>query len=206
MKHVAYIFFSVLGILLSIATISSCSRNQTLEGEWEANPIRLNLPGASNATATVSVDFGTPAQSMQAGSVMLTAVINLDEEAFSTAPSIERPWQNSISATASITGQYVRSDNDDNDIAITLDPSSLIINVDSSGVQYDRNVLTGEETQVLDSLNAATISRWRVVLSQEMQREFAKFNSIEDIKIHHGELMSAEIDGRDITLRKVGIQ
>lgn len=206
MKTTTSLFFAALGVLLSITIISSCSKAKTLEGAWEAQPVRIDVPGASNGTATVTIDFGQPAQSVSAGTVNLSAVINLDEEAFTTAPGINQPWQTSIAATASISGRYVAADDDDDDILLNLDPSTLVVNVDPSVVNYDSNLLTEQETETLDSISSAAAERWRVALTEVMRREFARYASIEDIDIHHGEMMTAEIQDHDCTFRRVGVQ
>lgn len=203
MKLSTTLFFCAVGMLLSVCAISSCSREKTIEGAWEGPPQHLDVPGAVNALATVTLDFGSPAQSTRAGNINISAVINLDEQAFTTHPAIEHPWQASIAATASISGRYVAEDNDGDDIIISLDPSTLTVTIDPAGLVYDQNALTGDETASLDSLSAATASRWRVTLTNVMREQFYNLSHIEDIKIHHGDLLSAEINDRDCTFRKV---
>lgn len=206
MKATTSLFFATLGVLFSITVISSCSKAKTLEGAWEASPVRLDVPGTSDGTVTVTIDFGTPAQSASAGNVTLSAVINIDEAVLNTAPGIEQPWQTSISATATITGRYVASEEDDDDILLNLDPYSLVVNVDPAVVNYDQNLLTDQDTEALDSINAAAVSRWRIALSNVMRQEFARYTKIEDIEIHNGDVMTAEIEDHDCTFRRVGTQ
>lgn len=204
MKFITPAFFGALAVLGTISVVSSCSRTQPLSGAWEAAPERIAVPDASDATSTLTIDF-TPVESRSTpGQVNFSAVIELHQAASTNSGSIEQPWQVSVSATASAQGTYVYEDGEDDDILITLDPSSMTVTVDPDGVVYNDNVLTGADTAALDSLTAATVSRWRVLLTPVVREQFNSYLHLEDIKVHHNAMLTAEIGHRDVTFRAVG--
>lgn len=206
MKFITPTFFGTLAVLGAICVISSCSRTQSLAGAWEAAPERIVVADASDATSTVTLDF-TPVENRRTpGQVSLTAVIELHQGVGTSSGSIEQPWEVSVAATASATGTYIYEDGDDDDILITIDPSSLTVTVDPDGVVYNDNVLTGAETSSLDSLTAATAARWRVLLTPALREQFNQYRRMDDIKVHHNSMLTAEISDRDVTFRGVGRQ
>lgn len=204
MKFITPTFFGTLAVLGAICIISSCSRNQNLAGAWEAAPERIAVADASDATSTVTLDFAPVQNRRTPGQVNISAVIELHQAAGTTSGSIEQPWEVSVAATATATGTYIYEDGDDDDILITIDPSSLTVRVDPDGVVYNDNVLTGAETAALDSMTAATASRWRVMLTPAIREQFNRYLRLDDVKVHHNSLMSAEIGHRDVTFRGVG--
>lgn len=204
MKFITPTFFGVLAVLGAISVVSSCSRTQNLAGAWEASPERINVQGAAEATSTVTLDFAPVQNTRTPGQVNISAVIEVRQQATSNSGSVEQPWEATVAATASASGTYVYEDGDDDDILITLDPSTMTVTVDPDGVVYTDNVLTGAETSNLDSLTAAAVSRLRVLLTGAVRDQFSQYSRMEDIKVHHGALMSAEIDHRDVTFRAVG--
>ncbi|MBO4978165.1 MAG: hypothetical protein J6C67_05550 [Muribaculaceae bacterium] len=200
MKTLTTAFFTTLAVLFSVTIVSSCSKALNIQGAWQASPSRLDIPGAADATATVTVDFGT-ADGSGTGDVNLSAVINIQQAVSADAPAVEMPWMQNIAATASVTGRYMSSEHDDDDIILSLNPSTLTVNVDPSGISYNEDMLSGMDSAAVDSLTAATADRWRVLITNAIRAEFDRYTTIEDVKIHHGEIMSAEICDRDVTLR-----
>ena len=106
--------------------------------------------------------------------------------------------------SSSMPAEVQLSDGSDDDIIITLDPSSFIVNIDPAGVVFDNNVVTGMESSALDSLTAACADRWRVLLAGPMREVFYSYGRMDDIKIHHNDLMSAGVNHRDCSFRRLG--
>lgn len=207
MKLSTLSFFCALAVLFSVAAISSCSRAERIAGQWQANPERIaHLAGSADASTTVTLDFRPDAESRKAGGdVYLSAVIEVQSAMTGMATPVDAAYENNVAATASVTGHYVYSDDDDDDILISLDPSTFQVNVDPDGVSFAENLLTGRQQPELDSISATLAERWRVALTPTMREVFGRYSSIEDIKVHHGDIMSCEIADRDVTLRRVGV-
>ena len=164
MKVSTTVFFGGLALLGALSCISSCAHTDRIVGAWEAAPVPLNVPDAADASAIVTLDFGQITSSSMPAEVQLSATIDVRQAVQGDPLAATRPWEQSVAATASISGSYAYGDGSDDDIIITLDPSSFIVNIDPAGVVFDNNVVTGMESSALDSLTAACADRWRVLL------------------------------------------
>ena len=196
--------FSAATFAAFIVLSSACSNGTPYAGAWQGNPERLDIPEASDASATVTVDFSPNADKKNSGIVNLSAVIEVEQPLSGTEFGAET-YQTSIAATASITGRYVSEDDDDDDIVVSFDPASMVVNVDHSGVTFSQNILSGMQQPMLDSLTTATAEQWRIALTPRIRDLFNRYHTIDDIKIHHQDIMSCEIADRDYTFRRVGV-
>ena len=198
-------FFSVIATLGIIAAVSACAHTDRFAGTWQGNPERMdNVPGVADAVSTITLDFAPDATDKSKGIVDIMAVMEVSQAVAGIAEDTNVPYQANITATATISGQYT-SDHEGEDLLVSFDSSSLKVNVDPSGVSFSENIITGTERPVLDSLTAATADRWRVILSSAIRDRFNSYRRIEDIKIHHGDMLSCEVDDRDLTFRRVGV-
>lgn len=195
--------FCASAFVALLAITASCSGGTQFAGAWQGNPERINVEGASDASATVTVDFSPNSDSKNAGIINLSAVIEVEQPV--TGGAVDRAYQSSIAATASITGRYVTEDDDDDDLVVSFDPSTMVVNVDPSGVTFSQNILSGMQQPMLDSLTSVTAEHWRVALTPHIRDLFNRYHSIEDIKVHHQDIMSCEIADRDYTFRRVGV-
>lgn len=197
-------FFSLLAILGAITAISSCSKTDYVAGLWQGNPEHIvSIPSASDATSTITIDFSPRSDKKGQGQVDLNAVIEVQQAVVGQATNIQSPYQANITATASISGNYVPEQGEDDDFILSFDASTLKVNVDPSGVVFVNNITNNTEKPLLDSLTTATADQWRVILTKVIREEFYKFSNIEDVKVHHGDMMSMEIDHHDKTFRRI---
>lgn len=204
MKYLTTPYFAFIATLLCIAAISSCSRNDTITGSWTGTATRIgNIPDAADASAVITMSFddaNTAAD--KGGDVMLSAIIDVNQAVSSPNAVIDEPYEVSVAATATISGRYVFEDRDKDDIILSLDPSTLQVNVDPAGVTYSQNILSGKQRPQLDSLTSTTIARWRIEITKAIRDEFYKYQKISGIEVHHGNILSCEIDDRDYSFRK----
>ena len=204
MKFSTASFFGALTVLGALIFISTCSRTDRFAGEWMGTPTRMmDIPGASDATSTISIDFAPSADVRRGGDVLMSATIDVSQAVTGSVISPEAPYQVDVAATASIRGRYVAEDDDDDDILLHLDPSTLQVNVDPAGVTFSENILTGLQRPTLDSLTMQTVDAWRVLITSAIRDEFYKYQKIDDIKVHHGDMLSCEVADRDYTFRRV---
>lgn len=204
MKFSTASFFGALTVLGALIFISSCSRTDRFAGEWMGTPTRMmDIPGASDATSTISIDFAPSSDVRRSGDVLMSATIDVSQAVTGSIISPDAPYQVDVAATASIRGRYVAEDDDDDDILLHLDPSTLQVNVDPAGVTFSENILTGLQRPTLDSLTMQTVDAWRVLITSAIRDEFYKYQKIDDIKVHHGDMLSCEVADRDYTFRRV---
>ena len=77
--------------------------------------------------------------------------------------------------------------------------------VDPDGVTYSSNILTGTPTATLDSMTAATADHWRVILTPVMRDIFNRYTVIDDIEVHHNDMLRCEIAKKDLVFSRVGV-
>lgn len=203
MKTIAGTLFSLAALFVASASISSCSKQEQFAGQWQGAPENIQIQGAANATATVTLDFApAPGQKGQ-GNVNISAVINASWPA--TSDGIDRAYQANIVATASASGRYVAEDKDYDDIILSLDPSTFAVNVNRDGITYAENVLTGVQQPVLDSLTTTTAERWRQIITPVVRTLFNSYTTIDDIEVHHNDILKCEIGDKDYVFNRTGV-
>lgn len=186
------------------ASFSSCSKPKDVAGAWEAAPERVSVPGTADVSSTVTLDFAPSANDVRTGQVNISSVISLQQMASTQAATLEQPWEVTVAATATANGTYTFENGEDDEILIAIDPASVSINVDPAGVTFVNNPLTGVESSYLDSLTNVVANQYKAMLTAPITNQFSQFRKIDDIEIHNGTMMSAEIGHKDIILRKVG--
>lgn len=197
-------FFGAVATLLGISAVTSCSRSERYAGQWQGNSERILVDGTSDASAIVTLDFAPSIDSKTPGAINISAVIEVEtpQSGFS---GFDADYMANIAATASICGTYVYEDDDDDDLIVSFDPSTLSVFVDPAGVTFSQNVLTGVQQPVIDSLSRAAADRWRVAITPVVRDLFNRYTTIDDIKVHHTDIMSCEVAHRDYTFRRVGV-
>lgn len=202
MKALTTGFFAVITALGITAAVSSCSQKQRIYGQWMGESQNIILPGTADATATTTFDFA-PMDKREGGKVNLSAVIAIVEPV-SGIEGIALQFQANITATASVDAKYVYKDDDDDELVLVFDPSTLKVDIDPSDVVLSDNALTGTEKPTLDSLTAATTERWRLALTPVIRQEFQKYGRIDDMEFHGSDVMTCEIEHRKLTFHRVG--
>ncbi len=197
-------FFSLLAVLGAITIVSSCSKTDYVAGLWQGNPERIiDIRDASDASSTMSIDFASRSGKNGSGEVLLNTVVEVQQAVTGMTDNAGVPYQANVTATASISCTYAPEDGDDDDYILSLDASTLKVNVDPDGVVFTDNLLTNMERPVLDSLTAATADQWRVLITAAVREQFYKYTRLDDVKVHNGDIMSAEVAHRDVTFRRV---
>lgn len=202
MKQSTKSLFAFAG-LAGMVLLSSCDKTENIAGVWQGNPSRLEVAGAANAMATTSFDFA-PNPDNRSGHLNISSIIEIENPLPGNAESnFAEPYAASIAATASANASYVFEEGDDDDILVSIVPGSLNVVVDPDGVTFDRKILSGMMQSQVDSLSQSMAENMKTIITAAIQREYSKYQKIDDIKVHHGDMMSCEIADRDQTFRKV---
>ena len=206
MKLTKFLLITAAVLLGFSVAVSSCQGEAKYIGMWQGNPEHLvSVPGANDATITVTLDFSPNAEQRGTGIITLNATIEATQSVTNVMTSLDQAYEANIAATASIIGNYVRADDDDDDVLVTFNPTSMQLNVDPAGVTFSNNILTGVPEPMLDSLSQATAAHWKTALLPAVREVFNRYRKIDDIKVHHGDMMSCELADRDYTFRRVGV-
>jgi hypothetical protein len=196
--------FAAVGCLLATFLLSSCDSKQkvseNLRGVWATDPEALHDTGAARTTVTRLIEF-TPSESNGEGNITLVAYITVEN----TVPfndSIVTPLTITASGTASMSGTYAMKDHDDMDIS--LNPSTLSVNVDPDAVQLNYDVLSESSSSDVVNLTGAS----SILASQQIghiaRNIFFHLTEIEDIKVNYN-LMKCELDDTDFVFHRQGV-
>lgn len=183
--------------------IVSCGHNDKFIGTWTAttpDDITASVPAASMATSLVSVSFMPGADSKDGGSVALSSVISVNQPV-QPGGGIEQAYEVNVAATASVGGTWQYKGDDDDDLILAFDPSTLKVNVDNNGVTFTQNLLTGSQQPQIDSLTAVTAQQWKAQLTRALTIEFRRYRQLDDVKVHKGDILTFEIENPDQTLQ-----
>ncbi|MDE6352090.1 MAG: hypothetical protein K2K88_02965, partial [Muribaculaceae bacterium] len=135
------------------------------------------------------------------GTLTMSGLISVN----STVPQgdgIESPISYTASGVATIQGEWTVDDDDE--IKIFLDGTTMKIDVDPDGVVLDYNVLTGTSTPDTTAIKPVLAGMVKKAISTGVETKFFNAKKIDDIKIKDN-IMSCEIDDYDITLRRQNV-
>ena len=203
MKTIACSLLSLAALVAASVGMSSCSDSAYYAGQWQGNPETIQIQGASNAMATITIDFAPTPGEKGRGNVNISAVINASQPA--SSDGIEQVYEANIVATASASGSYVAEDRDYDDIIFSLNPSSFNVNVERDGVAFAQNALTEAQQPMLDSLTNVTAERWRKNITPVVRDIFNTYSTIEDIKVLHNDILKFEVGHKDYIFKRVGV-
>lgn len=195
-------FFCAVGVLASTAVVTSCSKADRLAGLWQGEQQRLtDVQNVADATSVMTIDF-VPGTNGAENKADFSAVIEV-EQPVNALEGVDANYAVNVTAVATINATYVNEHGEDDDYILTFDPSSLQVTVDPSGVSFSENLLSGMEQPAVDSLTAATAEQWRVALTPVAREEFYKYRRIEDVEVHHADVMTLELGKTKLTFHRV---
>lgn len=182
---------------LMSACDSKAKLAEAVQGQWTGNPETVLDTGAASATMTRILEFTKGAADTE-GSVTMTAMISV-ENTMQFNDSIVTPLQITASGTATITGVYQAKDDDE--LTISLDATSMNVNVDPDAVKLNYNIATENSAPLVEKLKPGAAILATQQINRAAQNAFSNITEIDDIKIN-GNIMSCEINHTDLTLTK----
>lgn len=185
---------------LFLIFLVSCDNRENVEGQWQSDPIKLDLPNTATSSATLVMTFS------QDGNVSLNSNINLTEP-MPLSQEVIAPYAVSVSATASIEGKWRYASGENDEVLISFDFTSFAVNIDPDAVIMAENTVDGQEAPKLEVLKSATIAKYNVLLTSEMRTYFSSFSKLDDIKAKNS-VLTFEIEGQNghdqhITLHEI---
>ena len=132
------------------------------------------------------------------GTVTMMAMITV-ENAMQFNDSLVSPLQITASGTAMITGVYQAKDDDE--LMISLDVTSMSVNVDPEAVQLNYNVLSEESKPIVEKLRPGAMVLATQQINRAAQNIFSNVTKIDDIHVK-GSIMTCEINDHDLIFNK----
>lgn len=184
-----------------MALMTSCDSKaklaEAVQGEWTGNPEKVLDTGAASASMVRMLEFTKGAADTE-GSVTMTAMISV-ENTMQSNDSIVTPLQITASGTATITGVYQAKDHDE--LTISLDATSMTVNVDPDAVKLNYNIVTENSEPLIAKLKPGAAILATQQINRAAQNAFSNITEIDDIKIN-GNIMRCEINHTDLTFTK----
>lgn len=189
---------AVAGMLtLMTACDTKAKLAESVQGKWTGNPEKMLDTGAASASMVRTLEFTKGAADTE-GSVTMTAMITV-ENTMQSNDSIVTPLQITASGVATITGVYQAKDDDE--LTISLDATSMNVNVDPDAVKLNYNIATATSAPLVEKLKPGTAILATQQINRAAQNAFSNITEIDDIKIE-GSIMRCEINHTDLTFTK----
>jgi len=189
---------AVAGMLtLMTACDTKAKLAESVQGKWTGNPEKMLDTGAASASMVRTLEFTKGAADTE-GSVTMTAIITV-ENTMQSNDSIVTPLQITASGVATITGVYQAKDDDE--LTISLDATSMNVNVDPDAVKLNYNIATATSAPLVEKLKPGAAILATQQINRAAQNAFSNITEIDDIKIE-GSIMHCEINHTDLTFTK----
>ncbi len=183
-------------LLLGAGLLGSCSKGPDFTGTWTSlapDDITADLPGASTAGSLMSIQFTENAENSRNGSVVLSSILDITQPVQGTQAAIDRPYEASVAATASVGGTWMYNGDDNDELLLSFDLSSLEVNVDKNGVTFTQDMLTGSQQPQIDSLTNVTANLWKQEISRALRSRLTAFSKLDDVEVNRDGILSFEI-------------
>lgn len=187
-------------ILLSIPFFSSCESYPELDGSWTGTPDELHIAGISYATAVTSITFQSSPRNSGQGDVTISSLIKAGGP-LNQVLSISTPYDIDISATATISGTWSFEEDENDEVLIFLDHSTLSVTIDPETIMFSKNTTDdGDDSSLTEGLRRQIANMYSMSISREMGQHLFKYSKLDDVKVVKS-ILSFEIDDRHMVFR-----
>ena len=108
------------------------------------------------------------------------------------------PYEVHFVATASVDGRWAYDVDDDDDLLLSFDYSTIKIDVDKNKLSFAPDVDSTVRQQMVDFYSSA----WSKELSRVFRDDLSKYSVLDDIEVSdNGKMMSFEIQSPEVKLR-----
>lgn len=192
------------------AGLASCNENARLasevEGIWSGNTTNISkkhskhnnaVPGAEINSVAPSFTFTQDQSVKNGGKLLYSGVYSVSQAVNSTTVNV--PFEATANVKATASGTWTAKDDDE--IVVTIDPSSVNATIDPASVSLGYSVLTDKPVSELDSLKAQILPNIQTSFSAEVLKSVTDMRKLDDIRIK-ANTMTLEIGHTDYTLTK----
>lgn len=188
--------------------LSSCDENarlaKELHGTWAGTPENVTDNTAITATLIETYSFTDAAQTMSKGAyggdISITGMISCSTQILADSTIIE-PVTLTASAVSTINGTWTVIDDDE--IAVSLNPQTLVVTMDPEAVSVANNVVTNNDNPSIEKLRPGISATLRDGIKHTLSMRYASIRQLDDIKIK-GPLLKFEIGKNDYVFTRQG--
>lgn len=189
-------------------TLTSCDENARLakdiHGTWAGTPENVTDNTAITATLIETYSFTDAAETLSKGAyggdISVTGMISCSTQILGDSTLVE-PVTLTASAVSTINGTWTVIDDDE--IAVTLNPETLVVNMDPDAVTVANNVVTNNDNPSIEALKPGITATLRDGIKHTLTMRYASIRQLDDIKIK-GPLMKFEIGKNDYVFTRQG--
>lgn len=190
--------FRLSGACVSaLVLLASCSDNVPFVGSWTASApadVTRGIQSATSATSLVKIEF---LENQQKTDGPVTLSCSYDIVATDGGPGA--PVETFLTATASVNGTWTFDVDDDDDLLLTFDYSTVGVTVNPQDISF-KNV----GRQQVDSLTQAAAGAWKHEINRAFRETLMRYSVIEDIEVSKDRgVMSLEIQSPETKVRFV---
>lgn len=195
---------STILTLAAAAVLASCNEGSRLasaiEGTWSSAPEHLSDNTAASATTIDTYTFEIDEGNDKGGVLMISSLVSTTGQ-ISGSDAIVQPFSLSAASTATVNGTWEAVDDDE--INVSVDMSTLQVNVDPDAVVLSTSVLTGDNYNSVDSMKPALVNSIKAQVTKAITMRYASIKRIDDIDIK-GDVMQWEINDVKSSLSRQG--
>ncbi len=193
-----------LAVAVVIVSLGLCSCNyeaklaKSVDGAWTASSSALNIDNVAESFITEVFTFVAEPNSLS-GSIIITGIEDL-----TIAPqndSIVSDVSQTIAAKSSISGRW--NVVDDDEIVLSLDMTTLKVDIDPSDVNLKENALSGVENAVAGRLSAVRARAIASGLRSRLIERYSMMTKLDDVKVKDS-MLRFEVGRTDKVLHAAG--
>ena len=200
MKKILQLIPAIALVLMASSCDSKSKLAKDINGTWASSPERLS-DNVGNSSSIIRILEFDKLPDKNGGTLIMSGLISVNS-ALPQGDAIDNPISFTASGVATISGEWTVEDDDE--ITIFLDGSTMKIDVDPDGIVLDYNVLTGTSAPDTTTVKPVLAQMVKKAISGGVETKFFNARKIDDIKIKDN-MMSCEIDDYDITLRRQNV-
>lgn len=195
---------SVLSVAATVAFTTACESPTRLasriEGTWSTSPQKFNKEVVGQGTYVPLLEFTRPDKRPE-GSVTLTAQLSIIMPINAPVDSMgATPVSATAAGVATISGIWTADDDDE--VKIALDPSTLDITMDPDVQFAIADVFTDYDTDSVAGVSHQVMRAFAEQARQGMTDVISHFNELDDIKFPSDAMFTAKLNGTRLTFAK----
>lgn len=205
MKKNLFSLLPLLELIFVSSLLVACSNAQArfakdVPGVWQSTPETFTDNSALTASIIDTYEFAPASMTASetlTGALTITGMVNTTTQIVADSSFVE-PLSLSASAVTSISGSWTVIDDDE--ISISLDLGSLMVDVDPKGVVTNTSPLMAD-SPAIDALRPALVRNLEHSIRTALTTRYASLRHMDDIKIK-GSLFKYEIGHEDFVLTR----
>lgn len=205
MKKTLFTLVPLAELLAVVALLYGCSNQNArlakeVTGFWQSTPEAFSDNSALSASIVDTYEFGQAgmtASETLTGPLTISGMVNVTTQVVSDTTGVQ-PTSISASARTTVSGTWTVVDDDE--ISISLDLTTLSVNVDPEAIAANLGAISTSTPQI-DSLRPALASSIQASIRQALTLRYGSLTHMDDVSVK-GNLLKYEAGPVDYVLTR----